>query len=78
MPGRKSFKYMPQEKKVFKKKEALKLRSTFKTLMPVHGLLLLTDFYIYEFEISAIVFDLIFLWMSFYNYMTLNKIIVGI
>jgi len=26
MPGRKSFKYIPQEMKVFKKKEALKLR----------------------------------------------------
>jgi len=46
--------------------------------MPMHALFILTDIYIYEIEIGAIIFDALFLWMSFYNYMTLNKIICGI
>lgn len=41
-------------------------------------LFLITDFWIFNFEISSIVFEVIFLWLNFYNYMTLNKIVVGI
>lgn len=77
-PGRKSFVYIPEEKKHFWREEALKLRQGHAVLACFHLVFILTDFFIYDIEISAIVFDVIFLWLNFYNYMTLNKIVIGI
>lgn len=47
-------------------------------MIPLHVFFLFTDIYFYEIEIGAIIFDVILLWMNFYNYMTLNKIVCGI
>mgnify|MGYP006893287259 CR=1 FL=1 len=47
-------------------------------LLPVHFIFLITDWFIYEIEIAALVFDLLFLWLCFFNYRTLNKIMVGV
>ncbi len=48
-------------------------------MAPIHIVLLLFfDCYMYEFEIPAIVFDLIMLWCNYYNYMTLFKLTCGI
>ena len=43
-----------------------------------HVPFLISDIYVFGFEISAVVFDVVFLWLNFYNYMTLNKITVCI
>ena len=45
-------------------------------MMPVHLVFLVTDIFVYDFELFAILFDVVFLWLNFYNYMTLNKITV--
>lgn len=78
LPGRKSFVAIPQVKKKFWRKEALDLRKILLVMMPIHFIFVLTDIYVFDFEISAMIFDGIYLWMSFYNYMTLNKIMVGV
>ena len=77
-PGRKSFVVIPKEKKVFHSPEATALRKMTQILIPVHIFLLFTDIFIYDFEISSIIFDVIFLWLNFYNFMTINKIVLGI
>jgi hypothetical protein len=69
---------VPDEKKHFWRPEALALRQAHGVLFVAHVCFLITDCWIYAFEISAIIFDLAFLWLNFYNYMTLNKIVIGI
>ena len=77
-PGRKSFKIIPQKIKKFKRDEALKLRQCFKIMFPIHiFLLIFCDMFWYEFEIMSLLIDLVLIWMDMYNYMTLNKIIIG-
>jgi len=76
-PGRRSFVYIPTQKKLFWREEALSLRKSFVYLVIWHFIFLFTDFYVYDAEIMPIVFELVFIWLCFYNYMTLNKIVVG-
>ena len=61
--------------KNFKRPEAVALRKALGVMMPVHLIFLFSDFYFYDFELFAIIFDIIFIWLNFYNYMTLNKIV---
>ena len=75
-PGRKSFSYLPGQKRKFWREEALALRRCFQLLMPVHFGLLFVDWIIYDIEYFSIFLDVVFLWLSFYNFMTLNKIMM--
>ena len=74
MPGRTSFVYFPREKKAFWRPEAFKLRQCFKVLGPLHLFFICGDLYVYQFEVFALIFDCVFLWLSYQNFMTLNKI----
>ena len=76
-PGRSSFVALPKSKKVFWRPEAVNLRRCFIILMPIHFSLLFSDVLIYNIEIMAIVVDAILTWMSYLNFMTLNKITIG-
>ena len=78
MPGRKSFKVIPQEKKEFKTEEAIKLRECFPLMGVAHLVLIIMNIFVYKWDIVRIIIDFTFLWFNFYNYMTLNKIIIGI
>ena len=73
-PTRASFKFFPKEKKQFNRMEAKNLRTVFFVMIPIHICLLFVDVIIYQIEIPIIVVDLIFIWLNFVNYMTLNKI----
>ena len=75
-PTRSSFQFIPKEKKVFNRREAKNLRIVFLVMMPVHIGLLFVDFIIYNFEIPIIIVDMMFVWLNFVNYMTLNKIMI--
>jgi hypothetical protein len=45
-------------------------------MMVVHPVMIIgIDLLVDEIEIFAVIFDIIFLWMAFYSYMTLNKVI---
>ena len=73
-PGRKSFNYVPTEKKHFWRKEALDLRQVYKVMIPIHVFFFFVDIYVYHLEISIMVVDFLMAWLNFINYMTLNKI----
>lgn len=75
--GRKSFTVFPGQKKHFWREEALKLRKTHLALIPFHVVAFFVDFIIYDYEIFSILFEMLFIWMNYYNYMTLNKLIIG-
>ena len=78
-PGRKSFVFIPKQKKVFKRSGALKLRQVHYVMFFIHLFCLcIVDVYIHEWEIIIMVADTILLWFNFYNYMTVNKITSGI
>ena len=77
-PGRKSFKLIPDKKKNFWRPEALALRKCFIIMLPFHALFIVTDIFIYEVHVFAILMDSLLLWLDFFNYMTLNKIFVGV
>ena len=77
-PGRKSFVYVPKQKKKFWRDEAINLRQVFYIMIPIHFLLLFVDFVVYNIEISILLADFFMIWLNFYNYMTLNKITCGI
>ena len=77
VPGRKSFKFIPDQKK-FWRPEALALRKMLMYMMPVHMfVLLIIDIFVYSFELFAIIMEVILLWLTFYGYMTLNKVTTG-
>ena len=73
-PGRKSFMYFPKQKKHFWRPEALALRKAFILALPFFALFIAVNLVFFQLEILALLFDLTFLWLSFYNYMTLHKI----
>ena len=54
------------------------LRKCFVIMLPVHALFIVSDIFIYEVHIFAILMDSMLLWLDFFNYMTLNKIFVGV
>ena len=43
---------------------------------PVHFGLIFVDIFAYDVEVLVLIADLAFTWFNFYNYMTLNKIII--
>jgi len=45
---------------------------------PIHFGLVFVDIFAYKVEVVVLLADLAFLWFNFYNYMTLNKLIIGI
>lgn len=68
------FDAFPKKKKEFWRKEALDLRKCFVVLLPYHVLVLfLCDIYAYHFEVMSILADLGFIWLDYFNYMTLHK-----
>ena len=77
-PGRKSFKLIPDKKKNFWRPEAMALRKCFVIMLPVHAMFIVSDIFIYEVHVFAILVDSFLLWLDFFNYMTLNKIFVGV
>ena len=78
-PGRKSFVALPTSKKQFWREEAKHLRKLFTYFLPMHlCLLFFIDYKVYGLEIMVIIIDIYFVWMNFYNYMTLNKITISI
>jgi hypothetical protein len=53
------------------------MRWCFVLLAPFHLVCLLyIDVYMYNFEIAAIIMDMAFLWMDYFNFMTMNKLIM--
>ena len=44
----------------------------------IHIVLLMMDIFVYKWDIMHMIMDFIFLWFNFFNYMTLNKIFIGI
>lgn len=70
--------FFPSEKRKFWRSEAVELRKCFTVLLPIHVLLVLSDVFVFNFEIAAVLFDLLFVWFSYYNYMLLKKLYVGI
>ena len=68
--------YFPKEKKHFWRPEALALRTALLVLIPFHVVFIICNFVFFDFEILALIFDTILLWLSYYNYMTLNKITI--
>lgn len=47
-------------------------------MFPVHAFFIVSDFLVYDVHIFAIILDSVLLWLDFYNFMTLNKLMVGI
>ena len=48
-------------------------------MIPIHlTFLCFIDYNVYGLEIMVFVVDFVLLWMNFVNYMTLNKILIGI
>ena len=45
-------------------------------MAPIHALFIISDFLVYDVHIFAIILDCALLWLDFYNYMTLNKLMV--
>jgi len=69
---------VPTSKKQFWRPEALRLRKVHGWMIFVHlAFLLFIDNYFYGFELMTYIWDFILVWFNFYNYMTLNKLIVG-
>jgi hypothetical protein len=44
--------------------------------MPIHLALIGVDIYIYDIQILSIFINFIFIWLDFYNYMTLYKVTI--
>merc|ERR1712086_597457 len=42
----------------------------------IHVFFILSDIFIYDLEILILIADLLFLWLDFYNFMILNKIVI--
>lgn len=76
-PMRKSFQVIPKQKKKFWRPEAKALRKLFPVAGIIHALCLVSDIWIYG-EILIIIVDFILVWLDFYNYMVLNKILIAI
>jgi hypothetical protein len=69
--------WFPRETKHFWRKEALDLRKCFKFAGPPHLIFLFFDIYMYEFEIPAIIFDVVMIYANFYNFRTMTKATIG-
>ena len=76
-PLRESFAYIPKEKKKFWRPEAVALRKVFPICGLMHALCLCTDIMVSG-EILMMVVDCVLIWLDFYNYMVLNKIVIFI
>jgi len=75
-PGRKSFKMIPTERKQFWRPEALSLREVFPVMAGLHIFFILSDIFIYNLEILILIADILFLWLDFYNFMIINKVVI--
>ena len=65
------FKWFPIEQKQFWRPEAIKLREAYLYAGLMHLILLPIDIFIYKFELAALVFDYIFIFISYNNFMQL-------
>lgn len=75
-PTRKSFKIIPREKVQFITDEGNALQTCYKWMIPIHVCFVFVDCAVYDYQILLLVFDLFCIWFNYYNYMTLNKIIM--
>jgi hypothetical protein len=72
-----NFSFCPLKRKEFWRPEAAELRKMFLMMLPAHiFLLIFCDFCVYQYAVLGILVDLVFIWLSFLNYMTLNKMFV--
>ena len=76
-PGRDSFKIIPKEKRKFWRPEALNLRKLFPITGAIHALFVISDIAIFG-EVLMIIADFVLVWLDFYNYMILNKVVIGL
>lgn len=76
-PGRSSFIAFPGTQKHFWRDEAVSLRRCFIVLLPLHLGLIFSDVVVYNIEVMAIVMDTLLTWLCYLNFMTLNKITIG-
>jgi hypothetical protein len=76
-PGRDSFKAIPKEMRKFWRPEALALRKLFPITGAIHAVFVLSDIFVFG-EILMIIADIALVWLDFYNYMILNKVVIGI
>ena len=42
----------------------------------LHVFFILSDIFIYDFEVLILITDLLFLWLDFYNFMIINKVVI--
>ena len=68
---------IPKEKKEFVSEEAVRLRKVFVFMGPIHFCLIFADIFAYDVEVMALLADIFFVWLNFFNYMSLNKLFVG-
>ena len=72
-----NFSFCPRKRKEFWRPEAIELRKMFLIMLPGHLFLLaFCDFFVYQYAILGTIVDCVLTWLSFLNYMTLNKMFV--
>ena len=67
----------PMQKKRFYRDKAIALRGIFIPLMILHVGFVVQDIIVYRIELLAAIFDLIMVWLCFYNYKVLDKYFIA-
>ena len=63
----------PKRKKVFKAKRASAVRQHLLCMMAAHACFLGLELFVYNFVLFLVIFELVYLWVCYYSYMTLDK-----
>ena len=42
----------------------------------VHAFFILSDIFVYDLEVLILIADVLFLWLDFYNFMLVNKVVI--
>jgi len=71
--GDDKFSFFPKVAKKIRNKEGLELRTHFKIMMCIHVMMLMLEIFFYNLLLTMVLTELFYIWMCYYNYMTLNK-----